>query len=147
MQPEPRQRAAERTFRLRELTHRVGKNQIPTAAVNIERLAQILRAHRRAFNMPARPAWTPWAVPRGVSRFARFPQREIERRALALVDFNARSSLQLVDIFPGQLAVVRKSGDGIINVAVDPIGEFFGFELFDDVDDLGDMLRGERFDP
>src|SRR5260370_3684612 len=112
--------------------------------MDIERLAQILRAHRRAFDMPAWPTLTPWAVPRGLPGFTRFPQGKIERRALALVDFDARSGLQLVDVFPGQLAVARKSGDGIIDVAVDPVGEPLGFEPFDDLDDLGDILRGER---
>ena len=49
--------------RLRELVLMVRKHQIHAAAMDVKRLAQILRAHHRAFDVPAGPARSPGARP------------------------------------------------------------------------------------
>ena len=53
MHPVGGKRLARVRFRLNELVFMVGKDQVEAAAVNIEMAAQILHAHRRAFDVPA----------------------------------------------------------------------------------------------
>src|SRR5260364_146725 len=63
------------------------KLQIQTAAVNIKAFAEQRGAHRRAFNMPARPPAPPAGFPNRLRRLARLralPQCKIERIAFRL---------------------------------------------------------------
>ena len=48
---------------LRDLVLVVRENEVETAAVDVEGLAEMRLAHRRAFDVPARPAAAPRAVP------------------------------------------------------------------------------------
>ena len=71
--------------RLRHLVLMVGEAQIQTAAVDVELVAQIAVAHRRAFQMPAGAAHAERRRPacgRRVGRLRALPQREVARVVL-----------------------------------------------------------------
>ena len=56
-------RLAVAAFALGDFVFMMRENQIEPAAVDVECFAQDASAHRRAFDMPARPAFAPWAIP------------------------------------------------------------------------------------
>ena len=76
--PESRKRLAGDSFTLSNLVLVMGENIVDAAAMNIERVAEILHRHCGAFQMPA---WTADAERRSPSRlllvFRGFPQHEI----------------------------------------------------------------------
>ena len=59
VKPVARQRTAVGRLALGDLVLVVGKEVVHAAAVDIERLAQVLLTHRRAFDVPSRPSRTP----------------------------------------------------------------------------------------
>src|SRR5260370_22788497 len=61
----------------------MAERQVATAAVDIDLLAQVMHGHRRAFDVPTRPARPELRRPRGLVRRGPTPQRKIERIALA----------------------------------------------------------------
>src|SRR6185437_2220949 len=101
MQPVARQRLAEGALGLRDLVLMMRKDQIPPATVNIERLAEILRAHCRALNMPAGAPLSPRTFPDRLARLARFPQREIQWGMFAFIYFDTSTGFKLICVFPG----------------------------------------------
>ena len=82
----------------------------------------------------------------GSSGLARFPQREIERAALLLADFDAGPGPQIVGALAGEAAVGGELTDRVIDVALGGIGELPLLEPLDDVDDLADVLGGAGLD-
>lgn len=67
----------------------MGKDQILTAAVNIQ--GQIRCAHGRAFDMPTRSPLAPGAVPGRFAGFGSLPERKIQRIFLFLARSHARA--------------------------------------------------------
>src|SRR5215469_12163893 len=96
--------------------------------MDVEGLSKILRAHRRALDMPARSAWSPRAFPTRFSRLARFPQRKIQGRFLALIDFHPCAGFQLINLFARELPITLKSLYRIKNVPIDSISQSLLFE-------------------
>ena len=131
---------------LRDLVLVMRENEVLAAAMEIERLAEVLDAHRRALEVPAGASRPPRAFPERLARLRRFPEREVEGVALALVDLDARAGLQLVELALRELAVAGKRADGEIDVAVRRIGEPFRDQLADHRDHLRQMLRRARLD-
>src|SRR5919198_6071842 len=62
---------------LRDLVLVVREDQVLSAAVDVDALAKHLEDHRRALDVPARPARAPGAVPRGFAGFGPLPEREV----------------------------------------------------------------------
>src|SRR5207248_9672955 len=92
VQPEPRQRLPRRGFALRDLVLVVREDEVLPAAVHVEGGAQVLLRHRRALDVPPRPAGSPWALPGDglrLARLRRLPERKIERVALAVAGLDA----------------------------------------------------------
>ena len=104
---------------LRNLVLVMRKHQINPAAMNIECLAQISMAHRRAFNMPARAAinrnrFTRLAERRRPSRLRSggfLPQHEIRRVALMRFHSHPRALDLLVELAVRQCAIGRHRPD------------------------------------
>src|SRR5436190_13725223 len=72
--PDPREGMARmRALALRNLVLVVRENEVEPAAMDVEGLAELGLAHRRAFDMPARPAAAPRAVPTGLVGGAGLP--------------------------------------------------------------------------
>src|SRR3954463_3109889 len=65
--------AAMRALALRQLVFMVREDQIDSAAVDVETLAEMRLAHRRALDMPARPAASPGALPTRLVGVRRLP--------------------------------------------------------------------------
>ncbi len=131
-------------FALGDLILMVREDQVVAAAVNVNRVAEEVMVHRGAFNMPARTAGAPGAVPGRFARFRGLPQREVEGVFLAVVDFLAVTGAHVVRIASGELAVAGILADAEIDIAVQRIGVTFVDEALDDLDDLVNFLRGAR---
>src|SRR5206468_12233945 len=122
VRPVAGERPAGARLGLGDLALVVWKDQVLAATVEVERLSEIFHGHRRTLDVPARTSGTPRAVPRWLARLRAFPEREITRIALALVDLDARAGEELVEVLPGEPAVGREATDLEVHVAVDGVG-------------------------
>ena len=77
-------RAVVERFALGDFVLMVREDQVQPATVDIEVLAEDRPAHRRALDVPARPARAPRALPRRLARLGLLPEREVGRRPLPL---------------------------------------------------------------
>ena len=109
--------------RLRGLVLVMGEDEVVAAAVDLEADAEQLLGHRRALDVPARPAAAPRRVPGGVlALLLRLPQREVERILLAVGALDALALVHLVDGAVAQRAVVGVGAHAEVDVAVDRVG-------------------------
>ena len=83
----------------------MGKNQILTAAMDIDGISQIGSGHGRAFDMPSRPPLSPWGIPIRLAWLGRFPKGEVHRVFLALSNPDAGAGLQLLQRLMGKLSI------------------------------------------
>ena len=98
---------AMRTAALRNLVFMMRKNQIKSASVNIKHLAKIGFCHGRTFNMPSRPAASPWAVPSRLAGGAGFPQDKVFGCAFIGRDLNPRTGDHIFHATLWQRAIMR----------------------------------------
>ncbi len=146
MAPDPRELDPGRPLRLRNLVFVVRKNEIHAPAVDVERVAEMLASHRRALQMPARAAESPWRLPGGAGALilglGRLPEGKVSYVFLVIVvrrDAGAR--LDLPRVQPRELAVAREPSDGEIHRAVvRPVGQPAPFQLLHQLDHLRDVL-------
>ena len=121
--PEPRELVPERA-RLRDLVLVVREDQVEPAAVDLEHRPEVLLGHRRALDVPARPAAAPRRVPpRVLALLVRLPEREVarillQRRLLGLLGRIARRLL--VAVAAREPAVVGEARDAEVDVAARP---------------------------
>src|SRR5512141_1869222 len=85
VQPDAHELLARRRLRLGDFVLVVREDQVDPAGVDVERLAQLLHAHGRAFDVPARPAGTYLRLPRRFTWLGALPQREVAHVVLAVV--------------------------------------------------------------
>ncbi len=99
---------SQRRRRLRDLALVVREHQIHPPPVNIERLAQILRPHRRTLHVPPRKTLAPRTrPPHDMLRRSPFPQREIRRETLfPLIVLRPSPRLHVVQIPARQYPVI-----------------------------------------
>ena len=112
---------------LRPLVLVVREHEVVAAAVEVEPLAEQVERHRRALDVPARPAPAPRRVPRRLTGLRRLPEREVDRVALGLVDLDAGAGglEQLLERAVRQRAVRRERRDVEVDtaaLAVDGVG-------------------------
>ena len=106
-----RERLAARRLALGDLVLVVGEDRGPAPPPWMSKVSpEVLRAHRRALDVPARPALAPRAVPRRLARLGRLPEREVERLALLLARLHALARAQVVEVALGELGVRRVAG-------------------------------------
>ena len=133
-------------LRLGALVLVVREDQVEAAAVHVEVLAELRARHGRALDVPAGPPSPPGRVPgRVLVRLVGLPEREVERRALALAGLDAGAGDQLVGPLARELAVRRIGLDAEVDVAVGGrVGRAALDQPLDQRDDLGDRLARER---
>jgi len=141
MNPVARERLVGDGLTLRDLALVVRKHVLETAAVDVERLAQILGAHDRALDMPAGISGTPGRVPlEDVVGLCALPEREVLRIALVGTSLDAHRFAQFVDRAARKLAVVFERSDVEIHVPVGNVRMAFLNKLLNGLDLLADML-------
>ena len=138
--PDPRELVADRE-RLRDLVLVVREHEVESAAVDLEHRPERVLGHRRALDVPARPAATPRRVPGGVlARLVRLPEREVARILLE------RVRLLLLHLLPlaRQPAVAGIARDAEVDVAPHRVRVTGVDELLDEADDRRDRVRRLR---
>ena len=108
-------------LRLGNLILVVGKNQVLAARMNIYLLPQVLLAHHRALDMPARSSLAPGRLPERLALLLRFPEHKVQRVLLLLLPGHQKgttAAAQIVQILVGKLAVSRKASRLKVNGAV-----------------------------
>ena len=105
--PVTRQRlAAMRAAALRDLILMMREDEVEPAAVDVDRLAQMRADHRRAFDVPARPAAAPRAVPADHASLARLPQHEVGGVALVGRDLDPRAGDHRLAVAAAERAII-----------------------------------------
>src|SRR5437879_4959275 len=118
----------------------MGELQIEAAAVDVERRSQQTHTHRRALDVPTRPAGPPGAVPLRLAGLGSFPESEVARVALPLAYLDTGTCFQFLGIRMAELAVVGIAADVKIDVAVRRIGKALVDQPPDHANDVGDIL-------
>ena len=142
--PHARERRVVVRLRLGQLVLVMRELQVQAAAVDVERLAEVLHAHGRALDMPPRTPRSPRRLPGRLARLRPLPQREIAGVALLLAHLDARPRFQLLRVAVAQLAVVGVLAHLEVDVAAGGIGVPLVDQSLDHGEDLADVLRGPR---
>src|SRR5207244_9078210 len=79
MKPVADERLSGRAFALRDLILVMGEYQVDTAGVDVERLPEVLHAHCRTLDMPARTARAEGGLTEVLAGIARLPEGEVAR--------------------------------------------------------------------
>ena len=137
---------AEGAAALRDLVLVVREDEVEAAGMDVEGLAQVLGAHRRAFDVPARPAAAPRARPARLIVGRGLPQHEVGGVLLVGRHLDPRAGDQLVARAPRQAAVVAHARHAEQDMALGGIGMAVVDQALDHGDHLGDVLRGARLD-
>ena len=98
------------------------ENKVAAAAVEVKGIAEVLMAHGRAFDVPARTAFAPRAVPCRFARFSTLPEGKVHGIMFAVVDFDAGAGFHVIEAAAAQFTVVVKFFDTVIDVIVDDVG-------------------------
>src|SRR6185312_12808709 len=114
--PEARKGRAGRRLGLRDLVLVMREDQIDSAGMNVERLAEQVDRHRRALQVPARAAAAPGRIPRRtrcfILRLGCLPEGEVLRVFLGIVVLrHACACLHVARVEARQAPVRRKTAD------------------------------------
>ena len=139
MEPGPDEGLAGRRLALGDLVLVVREDQVDAAGVDVERRSEVGHAHRRAFDVPARPARPDRGLPGRLAGLGALPQREVADVVLAvLVGLDPLPHPEPLGIEAGQPAVRRPRRDPEEDRAVvGPVGVAPLEERLDQRDDLG----------
>mmetsp|Transcript_33208 Transcript_33208/g.77616 ORF Transcript_33208/g.77616 Transcript_33208/m.77616 type:complete len:231 (-) Transcript_33208:477-1169(-) len=137
-------------LRLRHLVLVVRELEVGAARVEVHLIAQQLRRHRRALDVPAGPPLAPWRRPRRLARLGALPEREIRRRLLLAVGrrrqrtFPLGEQRQVANLTRLELAVpfarLGKGGGVEVDRAVGLVAVAVGKDALDVRDDLGHIV-------
>src|SRR6185437_710298 len=142
VQPIPRRHMFVGDSALRNLAFMMRELEIHAAAVDVELLAEVFRAHSRAFYMPAREAFTPRALPaHNVFRRGGFPQREVLAVVFLFLALEiARRFQQIVQDTAAEFSV-RVLRRIFLYVEVDRSIYLIGKSRIDDLFDHADLFH------
>src|SRR5450759_5859710 len=133
----------------------MGKHQVDASGMDVERLAEVTLAHRRAFDVPAWPAAAERRIPGRaellVWRQRPLPESKVADRFLVVLVLSnaggrasplrhASTRLETAAVEVRQSPVRRKACDPKVDVAVGDVRVLVLDELGDHLDHLGDML-------
>ncbi|MNZ69899.1 hypothetical protein D3C78_882150 [compost metagenome] len=118
--------------------------EIMSAAVNIQRVAEIFPCHRRAFDMPAWTAFTKRTFPLDFPWLCTLPQNKVLLILFAVSYFYPNPELELLDVLMRQLPVIGESGGAEIYVALAFISEALINETLNKCNNLWNMVGYSR---
>src|SRR6185436_11213051 len=144
LDPEASERLPRRGLRLRDLVLVVREDEILPAAVEIERLAQVLHRHGRALDVPAGTPRSPGARPRRFARLGSLPEREVERIPLRLAHLDPDAGAKVVHLAPRERPVRRIAPHVEVDVPARRVGMPRIDEALDEREDLRDVLGRPR---
>ena len=124
----------------------VREDEVEPAAVDVEDLAEIALAHGRAFDVPARTAPAPGAVPARLLGRGLLPEDEIGRVLLVRVDGDAGAGELVLEVAARELAVVGHRADIEQHLAAGLVGVAALDQRADERLHLGDIVGGARLD-
>ena len=133
------------TLGLGNLVGMVDGDVIDSTGMDVDLLSQILHAHGGALDVPAGIAPSPGRVPHQglvLELALGEPQHKVLGIPLVLVNVDAGTGLQVIQIQAGQLSVVGEGGHVIVEVAAGQIGVAVGLKPLYQVDHVLDMLGG-----
>ena len=81
---------ARKGFGLGDFIFMMRENEVTAAAVEVKGIAEVLMAHGRAFDVPARTAFAPGAVPCRFARFSTLPEGKVHGIVFTVVNFVRR---------------------------------------------------------
>ena len=151
MHPVAGELAAVGALALGDLVLVVGEDEVLTAAVEVDGLAQMGAAHGAALDVPARTAHAVGALPCGLAGLCGLPDGEVGgvflQVVLHLAAQLAVAALEVVQLEVAQLAVLGVALDAEVDVAVlCDVGVAALDEVFHDVEDLLDVLGSAGLD-
>src|SRR5579859_1091617 len=122
----------------------MGKNQVFSAQVNIEALAQILHGHDRALDVPAGAARSDAGLPLRLAGLGGLPQGEIAGVVFfVFIHIHSGAVFHSGEVFFRKLAVLGKFGDPkIVGAIIGAIGVTFFVQGRDEVGHLADVVGG-----
>ncbi len=147
MHPIVRHDLAMRAFGLGNFVFMMRKLKINPATMNVDRLAEMLCGHGRAFDMPAGTSPAPRAVPDRIFWFTflgEFPEREVGGVAFVFVDSNACAGFIVFELATRQLSIIRHGIDRKPDAFLADIGIALADELLDHLDHFADMIGRPR---
>src|SRR4051812_29164216 len=105
---------------LRDLVLVVREDQVATAGVDVDLIAERLAHHRRALDVPARATLAPGALPERLAGLGSFPEGKVARVALARLELQALSRGDELAFGrpPRELAILGKAADFEVDVTV-----------------------------
>ena len=135
------ERHAVAALALSDLILMVREDEILTAAMNVDRIAEETSYHRRTFDMPARSAMSPRGLPVRLARLCALPESEVHRLFFDLADHNSCAGFKILKRLMRKLAVLVEFGGAEINIAVNGIGVALVDKGGNYVDYLVNILR------
>ena len=130
----------------------VREDEVLSAAVDVNALAEVLQRHGGALYVPAGPAFAPGAVPRRLAGLRALPQGEVGSGLLVFAGIDTRAREERVLGAMRKLAVIGLRGDAVVDVGPlavlrrGRVGVALFDEALDDLDHLRHLARGARVD-
>src|SRR5713101_3794026 len=119
-------------FTLRDFVFVMREGEVDAAGVDVDRFAEIFHGHGGAFDVPAGAAAADGRVPKMLAGFGSFPEGEIAGALFfvaVVVDAGAGLDAGYIDF--GELAVVGKFGDAVVDGALAGVSVGFFLEALD----------------
>ena len=132
---------ARKGFGLGDFIFMMRENEVTAAAVEVKGIAEVLMAHGRAFDVPARTAFAPGAVPCRFARFSTLPEGKVHGIVFTVVNFDAGAGFHVVEAAAAQFTVVVKFFNAVIDVVVDDVGIALIDEALYHFDDVIHVFR------
>ena len=120
------------------------EDEVLPAPVKVEAFAKKGERHDHALGMPTGTPWAEGRRPERLSRLRLFPEGEVERRALLLVDLHAGSRAHRLEALVGEQPVVGDRRDTEVDAVAGLIGRAESDQLGDQLDHLVDEGCGVR---
>src|SRR5438874_12454376 len=121
------------------------KDVVDAAGVEVEALAEVMRAHRGTLDVPAGEPWPPWRVPdQRPIRFGALPEREVRGVTLARIELGADPLPKCLADVPGKPSVAGEALDGEVHRPLDLVREPTRNEPLDERDHLGHVIGCAR---